>query len=107
MAALGARGPHLPDLLYPWTKEHHRRRIIKISLDLSDDSEYRRLGQRVLGITTQLDDHSVAEDALDLGSLRHRCDGKGRPIAILVTAGQRHEATVFEPLMEAGAIKRI
>jgi transposase len=35
-----------------------------------------------------------------------RAEGKGRPLTILVTPGQQHEATVFEPLMEHGAVKR-
>jgi transposase len=35
-----------------------------------------------------------------------RAEGKGRPIAILITAGERNEHTVFEPLMETGEVKR-
>lgn len=35
-----------------------------------------------------------------------RAEGKGKPITILITAGQRNEHTVFEALMEAGAVKR-
>lgn len=35
-----------------------------------------------------------------------RCDGNGLPITFLVSVGQRHEAVLFEPLMEQGAIKR-
>jgi hypothetical protein len=29
-----------------------------------------------------------------------RAEGGGKPIAVLITAGQRHEQTVFEALME-------
>jgi transposase len=35
-----------------------------------------------------------------------RAEGKGKPMTILITAGQRHEQTVFAPLMETGAVKR-
>jgi transposase len=35
-----------------------------------------------------------------------RAEGTGKPMTILITAGQRHEQTVFEPLMESGAVKR-
>src|SRR5919199_4101839 len=33
--------------------------------------------------------------------------GGGKPIALLITAGQRHEQTVFKTLMETGAVKRV
>lgn len=35
-----------------------------------------------------------------------RCDGNGLPITFLLTVGERHEAVVFEQLMEQGAMKR-
>jgi hypothetical protein len=35
-----------------------------------------------------------------------RAEGGGKPIAILITAGQRHEQSAFEALMEIGAVKR-
>jgi transposase len=35
-----------------------------------------------------------------------RCDGKGLPMTFLLTVGQRHEAVVFEQLMEQGRVKR-
>ena len=35
-----------------------------------------------------------------------RSEGGGKPIAILVTAGQRHEQSAFRALMETGAVKR-
>ena len=35
-----------------------------------------------------------------------RCDGNGRPITFLVSVGERHEAVLFEPLMEQGSVKR-
>ncbi len=36
-----------------------------------------------------------------------RAEGGGKPIALLITAGQRHEQTVFKTLMEMGAVKRV
>ena len=35
-----------------------------------------------------------------------RCDGNGLPITFLLTVGERHEAVVFESLMEQGSVKR-
>lgn len=35
-----------------------------------------------------------------------RCDGNGLPITLKLTVGERHEAAVFEQLMEQGAVKR-
>jgi hypothetical protein len=35
-----------------------------------------------------------------------RCDGNGLPITFVLTVGERHEAVVFETLMERGGIKR-
>ena len=35
-----------------------------------------------------------------------RAEGKGKPMTILITAGQQNEQTIFEPLMETGAVKR-
>jgi transposase len=38
--------------------------------------------------------------------LHVRAEGRGKPLTILITAGQRHEQSVFEALMEQGAIRR-
>lgn len=35
-----------------------------------------------------------------------RADGQGKPLTLVLTAGQRHEATAFEALMTTGAVKR-
>jgi transposase len=35
-----------------------------------------------------------------------RCDGNGLPMAFVLTAGQQHETTVFEMLMETGSVPR-
>ena len=34
-----------------------------------------------------------------------RCDGNGRPITVLISVGERHEAVLFEPLIEQGSGK--
>lgn len=34
-----------------------------------------------------------------------RCDGNGLPMTMLLTVGERHEAVMFETLMEQGAVK--
>ena len=34
-----------------------------------------------------------------------RCDDHGQPVTFLVTVGQRHEAVMFESVMEQGAVK--
>jgi transposase len=36
-----------------------------------------------------------------------RAEGNGKPITLVVTPGQRHEAVVFPQLMERGAVKRV
>jgi transposase len=38
--------------------------------------------------------------------LHLRAEGGGKPMTLLVTAGQRHEQPQFVPLMERGAVKR-
>lgn len=35
-----------------------------------------------------------------------KADGRGKPLTVLLTPGQQHESTVFEPLMHQGAIHR-
>lgn len=35
-----------------------------------------------------------------------RAEGNGKPITFLITAGQCHEQSMFEALMETGAVKR-
>jgi hypothetical protein len=38
--------------------------------------------------------------------LHLRAEGGGKPMTLLLTAGQPHEQTQFEALMEQGAVKR-
>lgn len=35
-----------------------------------------------------------------------RADRRGRPLVLLVTAGERHDQTMFMPLLEQGSVKR-
>lgn len=35
-----------------------------------------------------------------------KAEGGGKPLTVLLTPGQQHESTVFEPLMHQGAIRR-
>jgi transposase len=35
-----------------------------------------------------------------------RAEGTGKPLTILLTPGQQHESTLFEPLLDQGAVKR-
>jgi transposase len=39
--------------------------------------------------------------------LHVRADRRGKPLVLLVTAGQRHDQTQFVPLMQAGAVRRV
>jgi transposase len=36
-----------------------------------------------------------------------RAEGTGKPMTIVITAGQQNEQTVFAPLLETGAVKRV
>lgn len=35
------------------------------------------------------------------------CDGKERPLSVIVTPGQRHESTQFEALLDGIGVKRV
>jgi transposase len=35
-----------------------------------------------------------------------RAEGGGKPLTLVLTPGQRHEATAFAPLLEQGAVRR-
>jgi transposase len=36
-----------------------------------------------------------------------RAEGQGKPLVFVLTGGERHEQTVFESLMEGGAVRRV
>jgi hypothetical protein len=42
-----------------------------------------------------------------MSKLHLRAEGKGKPMIFVLTAGQRHEATKLEALIEQSAIKRV
>jgi hypothetical protein len=57
------------------------------------------------------DAHRPQHEALGAGGglsskLHLRVEGGGRPLGILVTAGQRHEAPLLPALLDAGAVRR-
>ncbi len=39
--------------------------------------------------------------------LHLRAEGRGKPMVLLITAGERHEQAMFKPLMETGHVKRL
>lgn len=52
-------------------------------------------------------DQALGRSRGGFGSKLHlRCERGGRPLAFVLTAGERHEQTAFAPLMAAGAVKR-
>jgi transposase len=52
------------------------------------------------GTPSEPADHALGRSRGGLGSKIHPvCDGRGLPIAVTVTAGQRHESTQFEAVM--------
>jgi transposase len=52
-------------------------------------------------------DETLGRSRGGLSSKLHlRVEGGGRPLAILVTAGQRHEAPLQPALLDAGAVRR-
>ena len=53
------------------------------------------------GTATEPPDHALGRSRGGYGSKIHLvCDGKGLPMAVTVTAGQRHESTQFEAVMD-------
>jgi transposase len=56
---------------------------------------------------TEHPDEALGRSQGGFGTKIHvRAEGGGKPIVMLITAGQRHEQSVFEALMETGAVKR-
>lgn len=53
------------------------------------------------------DDHALGRSRGGLTTTLHlACDGRGRPLAILLTAGQRHDSVAAEPLLERIRVPR-
>ncbi|MGJ5827199.1 transposase [Streptomyces ossamyceticus] len=54
------------------------------------------------------DDHTLGRSRGGLTTKIHlACDGKGRPLAILLTPGQRHDSVCARPLLERIRVPRI
>ena len=52
-------------------------------------------------------DQAVGRSRGGFGTKIHlRVEGRGKPVAFVLTPGQRHEATAFEGLMSQGAVNR-
>ncbi|MEU3904145.1 IS5 family transposase [Streptomyces goshikiensis] len=57
--------------------------------------------------TDEPDDHALGRSRGGLTSKIHlACDGRGRPLAILLTAGQRHDGVCAQPLLERIRVPR-
>ncbi|MFF3484141.1 transposase [Streptomyces sp. NPDC002701] len=53
------------------------------------------------------DDHALGRSRGGLTTRIHlACDGKGRPLAVLVTPGQRHDSICAQPLLERIRVPR-
>ena len=54
------------------------------------------------------DDHALGRSRGGLTTKIHlACDGRGRPLAVLLTPGQRHDSTCARPLLERIRVPRI
>lgn len=59
------------------------------------------------GTPSEPADHALGRSRGGFGSKIHLvCDGKGLPMAVTVTAGQRHESTQFEAVMDEVRVPR-
>ncbi len=56
-----------------------------------DESQEEAVGRSRGGLTTKI---------------HLRADGQGRPMALLLSAGQRHDTIMFVPLLQSGRVKR-
>ncbi|MFE0802678.1 IS5 family transposase [Streptomyces sp. NPDC058812] len=64
-------------------------------------------GRKGGGISDEPDDHALGRSRGGLTTKIHlACDGKGRPLAILVTPGQRHDSVCARPLLERIRVPR-
>lgn len=53
-------------------------------------------------------DEAIRRSRRGLASKVHpSCDGKGRPLSVVVTAGQRHESTQLETILDAIRVSRL
>nr|WP_318205878.1 IS5 family transposase [Streptomyces sp. SCL15-4] len=64
-------------------------------------------GRKGGGTGDEPDDHALGRSRGGLTTKIHlACDGKGRPLAILVTPGQRHDSVCARPLLERIRVPR-
>ncbi|WNE93873.1 IS5 family transposase [Streptomyces luomodiensis] len=64
-------------------------------------------GRKGGGIGDEPDDHALGRSRGGLTTRIHlACDGRGRPLAILVTPGQRHDSVCARPLLERIRVPR-
>jgi transposase len=67
-----------------------------------------RAHQHAAGARKGGGDEALGRSPGGVSTKRHlRAEGHGKPLVVLLTAGQRHEQTRFEPLMEAGQVHRV
>jgi len=81
--------PMMPDKLLLVTAEESSASSAKVDAD--GGQEQQALGRSQGGFSTKI---------------HLRAEGGGKPITLRLTAGERHEQSAFEPLMEQGAVKR-
>src|SRR6516165_3504908 len=63
--------------------------------------------RRYKGAASEYPDEALGRSQGGFSTKIHlRAEGSGKPIALLITAGQRHEQVMFEALMETGTVKR-
>lgn len=71
------------------------------------DSSVIRAHQHAAGARRSSSDEALGRSQGGFSTKLHlRAEGQGKPMVLLLTAGQRYEQTAFEPLMEAGRVKR-
>lgn len=71
------------------------------------DSSVMRAHQHAAGARRSGTDEALGRSRGGFSTKLHlRAEGRGKPMVLLITAGERHEQTMFEPLMETGRIKR-
>lgn len=71
------------------------------------DSSVIRAHQHAAGARRSGTDEALGRSRGGFSTKLHlRAEGQGKPMVLLITAGERHEQTMFEPLMETGRVKR-
>ena len=95
-------------LLAALQQEAHERGELDWSLHFVDGSVI-RVHQHAAGARkdTRRGDEALGRSRGGYSTKLHvRAERQGKPMAVLLSAGQRHEQTMFEPLMAGGQVKR-